>query len=314
MKVGIVGGCKVGKYRAELYSQINHVELVGIVDIQEEEGSMEAYSTLEQLVEAENPDIIDICLPTYLQREYVVKAAAFGKHVICQSPMSHSETDANDMIHACQEAGVHLMISNPLIISPEYSKVKNMIEQNAIGNVGTVRIIKDRNFPKETEKSGEIILQLVNDIQWLQSLFGNIERVYAKGLNEEALPIDVTYMSLRFENGVIAHVNGNWLAASGDDRLFLEVAGEKGVISYHSEEAIPIFASYYENQPVKEKKYTYSSNPSLEELKYFVNCIESDVPKQDAFASFNALKCGLAAIKSIKDNKVITFLDRRTTV
>ncbi|MCR2821516.1 Gfo/Idh/MocA family protein [Lederbergia panacisoli] len=312
LKVGIVGVGKVGRRRAHLYSQIDRVKLVGLVDKQDEKAleyaqvfGVKPYSTLEELVAAENPDMIDICLPTFDQKEAAVKAAALGKHVFCQNPIANSEADAKEMILASRKAGVQLFVSNPLQFSPEYEKMKNLINQQSVGRVGTVRIIIDKYVERfDYEKSNELLLQLlVNEIEWLQSIFGNVERIYAKGLKQQNEYVNVIYGSLRFENGLIVHVDAKVIEGSHKDRLFLEAAGEKGVLSYQSEEAVPIYASYYEKTPSSCNKSVYA--PYLEELKDVKNHFHSY--QHDGQAAFHALKCGLAVFRSIENNEVISL-------
>jgi len=319
LKVGIIGIGTVGRYRANLYSKVNEIKLVGLADKHEDKVleytqifGVKAYSTLEELVAAENPDLIDICLPTHLQKEVAVKAAELGKHVFCQAPMAYSEADANEMIVACQKAGVQLLVSNPLHFSPEYVKVKNLIDRHSIGNVGTVRIIRDRYLDRyEQGKSSGLILQsLIHHIEWLQSIFGNIKRVYAKRLKQKTESIDVAYVSLRFENGLIAHINANVIEGSSKDRIFLEAAGDKGVLSYHSEDAVPIYTSYFENIALRENRPV--NDPYLEEIKELMNQVSSY--QQDGQVALNALKCGLAVMESLKSNEVITLLDQEARV
>ncbi|MCJ8009926.1 Gfo/Idh/MocA family protein [Lederbergia wuyishanensis] len=319
LKVGIVGLGTVGSRRVDQYSQMNQVKLVGVVDKQVEKPmeythifGVKPFFSLEDLVIAENPDVIDVCLPPHKRKAAVIEAALLGKHVICQSPLASSEADAEEMINACEKAGVQLSVCNPLHFSPEYGKVRSLINHHSVGEVGTVRIIRDKYVDRfDYEKSNELLLQLlVNEIGWLQSIFGNVERIYAKGLKQQAELVNVLYVSLRFENGLIAHVNVNVIEGSSKDRLFLEVAGGKGVLSYRSEDAVPITATYYDKTPSKEHKAV--NDPYLEGLKDIINNFHSN--HQDGQTALLALKYGLAALQSKKNNEVITLLGRGAKV
>jgi predicted dehydrogenase len=52
-----------------------------------------------------------IVLPNGMHREYVERAAAAGKHVLCEKPMATSTGDARAMVDACARAGVRLMVA-----------------------------------------------------------------------------------------------------------------------------------------------------------------------------------------------------------
>ena len=69
---------------------------------------------------------------------------------------------------------------------------------------------------------------IIHDYDWLRWCFGKVRRVYARGLYESKVPLtDYALVTLRFESGVIAHVEGNW-ARPGGFVVNVEVAGTVG--------------------------------------------------------------------------------------
>jgi glucose-fructose oxidoreductase len=58
----------------------------------------------------EGVDAVFIALPNSLHREYTLRAARAGVHVLCEKPMALSVRDARAMIQACARARVRLMI------------------------------------------------------------------------------------------------------------------------------------------------------------------------------------------------------------
>ena len=53
------------------------------------------------LLEREDIDAVYIPLPTAMRREWVIRAAEAGKHVLCEKPIAVSEAAAREMIEAC---------------------------------------------------------------------------------------------------------------------------------------------------------------------------------------------------------------------
>ena len=83
-------------------------------------------------------DAVYIPLPNWLHREWVVKAAAAGKHVLCEKPMAVSSSDARAMIAACDSAGVLLGEAYMYAHHPRFDR---MLEIIAAGEIGTPRSI-----------------------------------------------------------------------------------------------------------------------------------------------------------------------------
>jgi hypothetical protein len=54
-------------------------------------------------------DAVYIALPNSMHREYTVRAASHGVHVLCEKPLAVAEADCKAMIDACRRHGVKLM-------------------------------------------------------------------------------------------------------------------------------------------------------------------------------------------------------------
>ena len=66
-------------------------------------------------------DVVDICAPTHLHYQLVLKAAAAGKHIICEKPLGRTVAQAQEMIAACESAGVKLLVAHVVRFFPEYA-------------------------------------------------------------------------------------------------------------------------------------------------------------------------------------------------
>jgi len=68
-----------------------------------------AMAGYEELIDSEDIDALYIPLPTGIRKEYVLKAAAAGKHVLCEKPCGMTSEDVKEQIRACDKAGVQFM-------------------------------------------------------------------------------------------------------------------------------------------------------------------------------------------------------------
>ncbi len=97
-----------------------------------------AYGSYEGLLAAEL-DAIYIPLPNNMHAEWSMKAAAAGKHVLCEKPLAMSAAQAREMIAAAQEAGVKLAEAFMYRHHPSWIETVRLIRSGAIGQLQTVQ-------------------------------------------------------------------------------------------------------------------------------------------------------------------------------
>ncbi|HEX5943007.1 MAG TPA: Gfo/Idh/MocA family oxidoreductase, partial [Anaerolineales bacterium] len=116
MKVGIVGVGFMGTTHAAGWAE-TPAEIVGFTaETQTEAGALSkqymttVYPSLEDMLP--DVDVVDICSPTHLHYEMALKAAAAGKHIICEKPLARTTKQAREIVRACQKAGVQLLVAH----------------------------------------------------------------------------------------------------------------------------------------------------------------------------------------------------------
>ena len=93
------------------------------------------YQNFDDIKNNPNIDAVYVTLPNSMHHEYVIRAAKAGKHVICEKPMSVSVKEAEEMIAACQKAGVKLYIGYRMHFEPH---TKELIRMRAAGEFGKI--------------------------------------------------------------------------------------------------------------------------------------------------------------------------------
>jgi glucose-fructose oxidoreductase len=68
-----------------------------------------SYEDYEHVLE--QVDAVYLALPNHLHKEYAVRAADAGVHVLCEKPMAVTEQECEAMINAAQNNGVKLMVA-----------------------------------------------------------------------------------------------------------------------------------------------------------------------------------------------------------
>jgi glucose-fructose oxidoreductase len=92
--------------------------------------SYEEYDRALELVDA-----VYLALPNDLHREYAVRAAEAGVHVLCEKPMAVTEDECQAMIDAAEKRGVKLMIAYRLHFEAGNLEAVRLAKSGKLGNV-----------------------------------------------------------------------------------------------------------------------------------------------------------------------------------
>ncbi len=93
------------------------------------------YQNFDQIIHNSDIDVVYVVLPNAMHKEYTIRAAKAGKHVICEKPMATSVKDCEEMITACKDAGVQLAIGYRLHYEPYNLEIKRLGQERVFGQV-----------------------------------------------------------------------------------------------------------------------------------------------------------------------------------
>jgi len=99
-----------------------------------------AYGSYEELLESNEVDAIYNPLPNHLHVNWSIKALQAGKHVLCEKPVAMSHVEAQQLLFETQKhPGLKIMEAFMYRHHPRWSKVREMVQGSAIGELKTVR-------------------------------------------------------------------------------------------------------------------------------------------------------------------------------
>jgi UDP-N-acetylglucosamine 3-dehydrogenase len=322
MRVGLVGAGFMGGVHLNAYAGIPEVEVVGVADARLDAAVAGAklvgarpYTSYEELVAAEDIEVVDVCLPTAFHRDLALRAAGEGRHVILEKPIARTYEDAQEILEAFSGDGPRLFVGHVVRFFPEYVGIKEKIDAGDLGTVGVVRTSRRSPFLlgwndwyADWRASGGVLLDLViHDFDFLRWALGEVERVYARGmLGREYNRLDYVLATLRFESGTIAHVEGHW-GYPGPFNYSIEVAGSRTLLSLDSTEPASL-ELVGDTASDEVPGLAAGRSPYEKELEHFVNCIESgEEPIVQAHDACEALRISLAATESVLTGKPVTL-------
>ena len=140
LRVGIIGAGNIARNHVQGYRAAG-AQIVAIADTNPatlETRSAEwsvrhAFRDFRDLLALPGLDAVSICTPNAAHHGPTLAAAAAGKHVLCEKPISLSLTEADEMIAACREAGVVLQVDHHLRSNRAVERARRMIDAGELG-------------------------------------------------------------------------------------------------------------------------------------------------------------------------------------
>ncbi|MFP4330882.1 MAG: Gfo/Idh/MocA family protein [Spirochaetaceae bacterium] len=240
-----------------------------------EAGFLEAGTSLEELVEAQDIDMIDLTLPNHLHLPLVKAALASGKPVYCEKPLAGTIEDARAIARVVNDASLPFGIVFQYRFFPAIQRAKELVDSQAIGRVYTFRAeylhtgYQDPDRPlswrmkKEEGGSGalgdlgshviDLVRYLVGEFESVQGHLETFihERPVEKGSKEKgAVTVDdVAWLQARMHGGAVGSIEASRLATGTLDDLRIWIYGERGALHFNLMD--PAFLYYYDEQRPK---------------------------------------------------------------
>ncbi len=324
-KVGIIGSGFMGATHATAWTQ-TPAQVAGICSLDRASADALAaqtggrvYDSIDALLAA--VDVVDICSPTHLHHEMALRAAAAGKHIICEKPLARTYAQAREMVEACASAGVKLLVAHVVRFFPEYAQAKAIVERGEIGRVAVVRLTRCAYQPRlsannwflDPAKSGGLILDLmIHDFDYARWVAGDVVSVYARSVRgrQPDAPEDYSLAILRHADGALSNIEGAWAYPPPMFRTALEIAGDAGLIEHPADSSVPLGIYLKAREAGGTPDVGLPMSPMLEdpyvaEIKHFYAVLtdEAVTPRVTAEDGAAALRIALAASESARTGR-----------
>jgi predicted dehydrogenase len=326
MKVGIIGVGFMGTTHAEAWSDTG-ADVVGFAA--ETSGEAETLSALyggkvfpDLEAMLQEVDVIDICTPTHLHHAMVLQSAAAGVNIICEKPLARTVEHAQEMVQACQQAGVQLLVAHVVRFFPEYALAQRAVADGRIGRPGVVRLTRASYRPKkpvgnwflDESKSGGILMDLmIHDYDYARWIAGDVESVFAKKITQghPDSPVDYGLAVLTHKDGALSHIAGGWAYPPPAFRTSLEIFGEAGLIEFDSEDTAPIQNLLAQIEDSDSPDVAIPSSPVSEspystQIREFYSAFQTGRPARvSAGDGLAAVQIAQAAIQSAQSGSAV---------
>ncbi len=249
-RIGLVGCGRISKNHVEAIKQIDGLTLAAVCDTDVEraratgEGNgIPWYRSLDEMLRDNAIDIVTICTPSGLHAAQGVSAARAGKHVVTEKPMAISLAQADELVKACDDAGVQLFVVKQNRLNPPIQLLKRAVDKGRFGRIFLANVTVRWQRPQEYYDAepwrgtwefdgGAMMNQASHYVDLIQWLVGPVESVTAKTATQ-ARRIEAEDSGigiLKFRSGALGVIEVNVLTFPKNLEGSITVLGEKGSV------------------------------------------------------------------------------------
>jgi predicted dehydrogenase len=274
------------------------------------------YEDYDSLLESGAIDAVYIALPNHLHREFALRAAERGVHVLCEKPMAVDSRECEGMIRAAKKCGVKLMIAYRLHFEAANLKAIELIESGRIGeprffhSAFSMQVTEDNIRAGEIARGGgplyDIGIYCINAARYLF----RAEPVEAfatsthRGDPEVEQSREIFSVSLRFPKDRFA----NFVCGYGaSDTGGYEIVGDKGSIELENAYEYVGEKSLYLKTGEKKRTIRFAKSDQVApELVYFTECIlKNREPEPSGMEGLADIRVIEAILKSARSGRVV---------
>ena len=243
-------------------------------------GDFKTYTDLEEMLNNEEIDLIDICLPTPFHAEYSIKMLERGYHVLCEKPMSLTLENCTKMIESRNKSGKQLMIGQCLRFFPQYEFLKACVEDGRYGKPTMAHFDRLSGPPRwgwnnwymKPELSGGVIYDLhIHDCDMIRWVFGE-PKAFSATAQSQNVHHDTAFITYHYDNLPVCAV-ADWSLKGVTFNDAYRVGFEKATVFY-DRSGLCVYSK--EDGSVENVKF--DAIAAIEgEIKYFIRCLEKGV-------------------------------------
>jgi predicted dehydrogenase len=200
-------------------------------------GAERVYASAQALLDDPDIECVYLAPPAGMEREWALRAAAAGKHIVYASPLALDMSDLDEMAAVCEAAGVTLMEAVAPLFHPRLDRLRDLLAQQVVGDLTHLTV--EFGAPAALDSTGRALVAPdanalvelgVYCVATLRALLGANPSLVAAGAHYGPTGAEIDLEAfLEFPNGVGAQVICSLLAASATE--WLAIGGEAGAIS-----------------------------------------------------------------------------------
>lgn len=237
IRFGLVGSGAIAPTHAQVLTRVGAAELKAVYSRSDAKGRELAdqfgcsfFGDFNEMLQKGGIDAVAICTPSGMHADFAVQAAQAGKHVLVEKPLEISLERADAIIRACEQAKVQLGVIFQRRFSPGVVRLKEMLLQGKLGNIGYAgcyaKLYRSQEYYDsgawrgtwQLDGGGVLMNQGIHYVDLLQYLAGPVTEVSARCATTGHARIEVedtAAAAVSFANGAIGIIEATTNAYPG---------------------------------------------------------------------------------------------------
>ena len=306
LRVGVVGAGYLGKFHAEKYSQMDDVELVGIVDsnrVQADSVSKmiktNAYTDYRDLIG--KVDAVSVVVPTPAHFEVSRDFLENDIDVLIEKPITATLVEADELIRISETRGLIIQVGHLERFNPAILALKDIVKNPRFIESHRLSIFKERG----TDVS--VVLDLmIHDIDIISGFVkSEIKSIHAAGIPVITGLADIANTRLEFMNGCVANVTASRISTKNERKIRLFQQDAYISVDFANHEITVVRKKESERQSIipgmEIQQICFEKSDALkDELTAFVKAVSRrEVPEVTGQVGRDALKVALSVMEQI---------------
>lgn len=328
VKIGVIGYGYWGPNLVRNFAETQGLTVACVADmdtkkleiVQKRYPGIKTTTNFEEMINDPEIDAIAVATPVNTHFDLGMLALKAGKHLWLEKPMTENSKQAHQLLEEAEKRNLVLLVDHTFIYTSAVQKIAEIINNGDLGDIyyyDSVRINLGL-FQRDVSVISDLA---VHDFAILDYLLGEQpEAVSAVGTNHfPGTPENLSYISLFYKSGMLAHCNVSWLAPVKMRQIL--IGGSNKMITYDDLEPSEKVKVYDKGinftddpQQIYQMRVGYRSGDmwapqivSCEALRvageHFVDCIvNGKVPFTDGFLGMRVVQLIEAATRSMKEH------------
>lgn len=297
MRVAVVGAGYLGQHHARIYSELDGIELVGVVDVDSKRAEEIAgkyasrpFSDYRDIIN--KVDALSIVVPTTCHYDIALDCIRSGKDVIVEKPITTTVSEADELISEAERMNRILQVGHLERYNPGVMAVSEMIEKPLFFE--SLRVSPFLNRATDVDVTLDL---MIHDIDIVLSLASSpLKKISAIGFSSVTEKIDEARAWIEFDNGAVAFFTASRIAEEKQRKLRIFQENSYIELDYQNGD----IRSFSRNGAHKAIKPEYRESLK-EELKDFLRCVAlRERPKVSGVEGRDALSVALEINSLIK--------------